>query len=90
MRCGVYGDLYKNPDFVMLQSWFGCLFFWEETNEEMESELTPAQVFYMENRERLVSRAQDYYLEKHRESHDWILTGETCDWTSLFVFKLKK
>ena len=29
---------------------------------------TPAQqVFYMENRERLVSRAQDYYLEKHRE-----------------------
>ena len=32
-----------------------------------ESELTPAQVFYMENRERLVSRAQDYYLEKHRE-----------------------
>eukprot|EP00438_Fugacium_kawagutii_P024975 Skav217966 [mRNA] locus=scaffold3450:162353:171873:- [translate_table: standard] len=32
-----------------------------------EDELTPAQVFYMENRERLVSRAQDYYLEKHRE-----------------------
>lgn len=32
-----------------------------------DAELTPAQVFYMENRERLVSRAQDYYLEKHRE-----------------------
>lgn len=28
-----------------------------------EGELTPAQVFYMENRDRLVSRAQDYYLE---------------------------
>ena len=35
--------------------------------DEPESELTPAQVFYLENRERLVSRAQDYYLEKHRE-----------------------
>lgn len=27
--------------------------------EEKEEELTPAQVFYMENRERLVSRAQE-------------------------------
>ncbi|CAE8641209.1 unnamed protein product, partial [Polarella glacialis] len=32
-----------------------------------EAELTPAQVFYLENRERLVSRAQEYYLEKQRE-----------------------
>lgn len=31
------------------------------------SGLTPAQVFYMENREKLVSRAQNYYLEKQRE-----------------------
>jgi hypothetical protein len=30
-------------------------------------ETSAQQVFYMENRERLVSRAQDYYLEKHRE-----------------------
>eukprot|EP00445_Apocalathium_hangoei_P071813 CAMPEP_0204164052 /NCGR_PEP_ID=MMETSP0361-20130328/36918_1 /ASSEMBLY_ACC=CAM_ASM_000343 /TAXON_ID=268821 /ORGANISM="Scrippsiella Hangoei, Strain SHTV-5" /LENGTH=642 /DNA_ID=CAMNT_0051120841 /DNA_START=23 /DNA_END=1949 /DNA_ORIENTATION=- len=29
--------------------------------------MTPAQVFYLENREKLVSRAQDYYLEKQRE-----------------------
>ncbi|CAK9037159.1 unnamed protein product [Durusdinium trenchii] len=38
----------------------------EETPVD-EGELTPAQVFYMENRDRLVSRAQDYYLEKHKE-----------------------
>lgn len=31
------------------------------------SGLTPAQVFYMENREKLVNRAQQYYLEKQRE-----------------------
>lgn len=29
--------------------------------------MTPAQVFYMENRGRLVARAQEYYLEKQRE-----------------------
>eukprot|EP00930_Biecheleria_cincta_P059296 TRINITY_DN45044_c0_g1_i1.p1 TRINITY_DN45044_c0_g1~~TRINITY_DN45044_c0_g1_i1.p1 ORF type:complete len:510 (+),score=82.79 TRINITY_DN45044_c0_g1_i1:24-1532(+) len=39
----------------------------DTANTVDEAELTPAQVFYLENRDRLVSRAQDYYLEKHRE-----------------------
>ncbi|CAK0818521.1 unnamed protein product, partial [Prorocentrum cordatum] len=34
---------------------------------ELGGQLTPAQLFYSENRERLVSRAQDYYLEKQRQ-----------------------
>eukprot|EP00928_Gymnodinium_smaydae_P035031 TRINITY_DN24716_c0_g1_i1.p1 TRINITY_DN24716_c0_g1~~TRINITY_DN24716_c0_g1_i1.p1 ORF type:complete len:584 (-),score=88.39 TRINITY_DN24716_c0_g1_i1:125-1876(-) len=32
-----------------------------------EEELTPAQLFYLENRDSLVQRAQEYYLKKHEE-----------------------
>eukprot|EP00931_Biecheleriopsis_adriatica_P100364 TRINITY_DN75690_c0_g1_i1.p1 TRINITY_DN75690_c0_g1~~TRINITY_DN75690_c0_g1_i1.p1 ORF type:complete len:540 (+),score=137.83 TRINITY_DN75690_c0_g1_i1:19-1638(+) len=39
----------------------------EESAPRSEAELTPAQLFYLENRERLVSRAQEYYLEKQKE-----------------------
>jgi len=35
--------------------------------ESDEGNLTPAQLFYLENRERMVSRAQDYYLQKQKE-----------------------
>lgn len=44
-----------------------------DTNEAVKQGLpagqnhTPAQLFYLENRDRLVSRAQNYYLEKQRE-----------------------
>jgi len=44
---------------------------------QAQSAMTPAQLFYLENRDKLVDRAQEYYLQKHRETN--LQEGEDPD-----------